>query len=30
MGLDIANGECFNASVPQNLTFGWQGFPFPS
>lgn len=26
--LDIANGECYNNSVPQNLTFGYQGLPF--
>ncbi|EEH40568.2 hypothetical protein PAAG_09021 [Paracoccidioides lutzii Pb01] len=24
-GLDIENGNCYNESVPQNLTFGWQG-----
>ncbi|KAL1958087.1 hypothetical protein VTO42DRAFT_5127 [Malbranchea cinnamomea] len=28
MGLDIASGDCYNTSVPQNLTFGWQGYPF--
>ncbi|PGH04762.1 hypothetical protein AJ79_06983 [Helicocarpus griseus UAMH5409] len=27
-GLDIENGQCYNASVPQNLTYGWQGLPF--
>lgn len=27
-GLDIANGHCYNASIPQNLTFGYQGLPF--
>lgn len=27
-GLDIVNGHCYNASVPQNLTFGYQGLPF--
>ncbi|EXJ88880.1 hypothetical protein A1O3_01944 [Capronia epimyces CBS 606.96] len=27
-GLDIANGQCYNASIPQNLTFGYQGLPF--
>ncbi|KAI4286821.1 MAG: hypothetical protein L6R35_003927 [Caloplaca aegaea] len=26
--LDIQNGQCLNASVQQNLTFGWQGLPF--
>ena len=26
--LDIQNGQCYNASVPQNLTFGYQGLPF--
>ena len=26
-GLDIANGQCYNASVPQNVTFGYQGLP---
>ncbi|KAI9869185.1 MAG: hypothetical protein M1830_005456, partial [Pleopsidium flavum] len=26
--LDIANGKCYNASVPQNVTFGMQGLPF--
>ncbi|KAJ5476086.1 hypothetical protein N7475_001815 [Penicillium sp. IBT 31633x] len=25
--LDIANGECYNTSIPQNLTFGYQGLP---
>ncbi|KAJ5779119.1 hypothetical protein N7457_006839 [Penicillium paradoxum] len=25
--LDIANGHCYNTSVPQNLTFGYQGLP---
>jgi hypothetical protein len=28
MGLDIANGQCYNASVPQNVTFSYQGLPF--
>ncbi|KAJ9621058.1 uncharacterized protein PV06_04339 [Exophiala oligosperma] len=28
MGLDIVNGQCYNASIPQNLTFGYQGLPF--
>jgi hypothetical protein len=28
VGLDIVNGQCYNASVPQNLTFGYQGLPF--
>jgi hypothetical protein len=26
-GLDIANGQCYNASIAQNLTFGYQGLP---
>lgn len=26
--LDIVNGHCLNASIPQNLTFGYQGLPF--
>jgi len=26
--LDIVNGRCYNASIPQNLTFGYQGLPF--
>ncbi|MCJ1255660.1 hypothetical protein MMC24_003477 [Lignoscripta atroalba] len=26
--LDISNGQCYNASIPQNLTFGYQGLPF--
>ncbi|KAI9805363.1 MAG: hypothetical protein M1833_005816 [Piccolia ochrophora] len=26
--LDIVNGHCYNASIPQNLTFGLQGLPF--
>lgn len=26
--LDIQNGHCLNASIPQNLTFGYQGLPF--
>lgn len=25
--LDIAGGQCYNQSVPQNLTFGYQGLP---
>ena len=28
MGLDIANGQCYNQTIPQNLTFGYQGLPF--
>ena len=28
MGLDIVNGQCLNATIPQNLTFGYQGLPF--
>jgi hypothetical protein len=27
-GLDISNGQCYNRSIPQNLTFGYQGLPF--
>jgi len=27
MNLDISNGQCYNASVPQNVTFGYQGLP---
>ena len=26
--LDIAGGQCYNTSVKQNLTFGYQGLPF--
>jgi len=26
--LDIANGQCYNSSVPQNVTFSYQGLPF--
>ncbi|GAB7347472.1 hypothetical protein MBLNU459_g4385t1 [Dothideomycetes sp. NU459] len=25
--LDIANGQCYNQSIPQNLTFSYQGLP---
>ncbi|KAJ5237700.1 hypothetical protein N7489_007791 [Penicillium chrysogenum] len=25
--LDIENGQCYNESIPQNLTFGYQGLP---
>ncbi|KAB8346360.1 hypothetical protein FH972_023403 [Carpinus fangiana] len=28
MDLDIASGQCYNGSVPQNVTFGVQGLPF--
>jgi hypothetical protein len=28
INLDIANGQCVNSSVPQNVTFGEQGGPF--
>lgn len=28
MGLDIVNGQCVNASIPQNVTFGEQNLPF--
>ncbi|KAK6440220.1 hypothetical protein LTR95_003544, partial [Oleoguttula sp. CCFEE 5521] len=27
-GLDIEGGNCYNTSIPQNLTFGYQGLPF--
>lgn len=27
-GLDIGGGHCLNQSIPQNLTFGYQGLPF--
>lgn len=27
MNLDIAGGQCYNQSVAQNLTFGYQGLP---
>ncbi|EMC95717.1 hypothetical protein BAUCODRAFT_109246 [Baudoinia panamericana UAMH 10762] len=30
MGLDIANGQCYNRSIAENLTFGYQGLPFSS
>lgn len=26
--LDIVNGQCYNRSIPQNVTFGYQGLPF--
>jgi hypothetical protein len=26
--LDIANGECYNKTIKQNVTFGYQGLPF--
>ncbi|KAL8849512.1 MAG: hypothetical protein Q9221_005519 [Calogaya cf. arnoldii] len=26
--LDIQNGQCLNSTIPQNLTFSWQGLPF--
>ncbi|KPI43725.1 uncharacterized protein AB675_6629 [Cyphellophora attinorum] len=28
MNLDIANGQCVNASIPQNVSFSYQGLPF--
>jgi hypothetical protein len=28
VGLDISNGQCLNTTIPQNLTFGYQGLPF--
>lgn len=27
-GLDIVNGQCYNATVKQNVTFSYQGLPF--
>lgn len=27
-GIDLASGDCYNNSIPQNLTFGYQGLPF--
>lgn len=27
IGLDLAAGQCYNQSIPQNLTFGYQGLP---
>lgn len=30
MNLDVANGQCYNTSVAQNVTFGYQGLPFSS
>ena len=27
-GLDIVNGQCRNMTIPQNVTFGYQGLPF--
>jgi len=26
--LDIENGKCYNSSVPQHVTFGYQNLPF--
>jgi len=26
--LDIVNGQCYNSSIPQNVSFGYQGLPF--
>lgn len=26
-GINIAGGSCYNRSIPQNLTFGYQGLP---
>jgi hypothetical protein len=26
--LDIEGGQCYNTSIPQNVTFGYQGLPF--
>ncbi|CAG8771435.1 11919_t:CDS:2, partial [Acaulospora colombiana] len=28
--LNFANGDCVNSSVPQNVTFDYQGLPFDS
>lgn len=28
VGLDIVGGQCWNKSIPQNVTFGYQGLPF--
>ncbi|KAG8816922.1 hypothetical protein FRC17_000135 [Serendipita sp. 399] len=28
--LNFANGDCLNSSVPQNVTFEYQGTPFDS
>ncbi|KAM0704106.1 hypothetical protein Q7P35_008338 [Cladosporium inversicolor] len=28
MGLDIEGGHCYNQSIPQNVTFDYQGLPF--
>ncbi|KAM0717790.1 hypothetical protein Q7P37_006122 [Cladosporium fusiforme] len=28
MGLDIEGGGCYNQSIAQNVTFGYQGLPF--
>ena len=27
-GLDIVNGQCYNSTIPQNVTFSEQGLPF--
>jgi hypothetical protein len=27
VGIDVGAGACYNASVPQNLTFGYQNVP---
>ena len=26
--LDISNGQCYNSTIKQNVTFGYQGLPF--
>jgi hypothetical protein len=26
--LDVVNGQCYNTSIPQNVTFSEQGLPF--
>ncbi|KAI0136973.1 hypothetical protein BJ170DRAFT_711002 [Xylariales sp. AK1849] len=28
MNLDVVGGSCYNASIPQNVTFGYQGYGF--
>lgn len=27
MGINIAGNTCYNTSIPQNVTFGYQGLP---
>jgi hypothetical protein len=26
--LDIVGGNCYNSTIPQNVTFGYQGYGF--